>query len=359
MGSEFSSQNPNAEHGQSHWQVTTYQNGFDNPVAESWKNFENWYYDIDSQAGDNLSDEEIGGLDEFTTYLWRVRYRDKEMNWSEWSNPVEFSTGASILPPNLLANPGAEDDINGWTVVEGVFEALEASVCNGVLPYSGNKYFAVGGLCDHSEIGRAVQNIDLSAYVDSIDAGGFLVNFGGYLSNYSGSDLPEMRVIFLDENMVETGQSDVLFTLNNTWTSVSTSDTIPAQTRHIQVELKGTRNAGTDNDSYFDDLFLSVGSPNQGCDIMTSVTNFQPSDIQALEIFPNPARDIAKIRIPENLSEDFILGLANGEGHKIQPIYQKGSNEITINIANLPEGVYIVWLRGRQRTIFSAKIIVV
>ncbi|MEZ4891728.1 MAG: hypothetical protein R2778_01790 [Saprospiraceae bacterium] len=95
--SEFSSPNPDASHGQSHWQVSTFDNGFNNPVAESWKNFENWYFEVDTQAGDDLTDEDISGLEPFTTYIWRVRYRDREMNWSDWSFPGIFTTGA-LLP---------------------------------------------------------------------------------------------------------------------------------------------------------------------------------------------------------------------------------------------------------------------
>ena len=356
VGSEFSSPNINAVHGQSHWQLTTSQNGFDNPIIEHWKNFENWYYDIDTQANDDLTDEEIIGLDEFTTYFWRLRYRDREMNWSEWSNSVAFTTGASIALPNLLVNPGAEDDTNDWIVVEGVFEALESGDCNGVMPNNGNKYFSVGGLCEHSEIGRVIQDINMEEYIDSIDSGGFLVHYGGYLSNYSGSDLPEMKVIFLDENHLEIGEGSTISTLNNAWTLLSSSDIIPEQTRTIQVELKGTRNAGTDNDSYFDDLFLSVGTPHEDCDFMVSAT--KSPNVQSLNIFPNPGRAFTTIEIPEFYKEDFILGLINSEGDKIQPSYQKTSGVITINLSDLPQGMYLVYLRGSHGLTHVGKLIV-
>ena len=36
--------------------------------------------------------------------------------------------------------------------------------------------------------------------------------------------------------------------------------TLPAGTRHVEMVLMGTRNAGSDNDSYFDDLFLELGA---------------------------------------------------------------------------------------------------
>ena len=115
----FAASTTGLEHGQSHWQVSTDENDFSAPVAESWKNFENWYFEIDTQANDDLTDEEINNLEPFSNYWWRVRYRDKTLNWSEWSAPVNFTTGESMAPDNLLANPGAEDSLANWTVVEG------------------------------------------------------------------------------------------------------------------------------------------------------------------------------------------------------------------------------------------------
>ena len=362
IGNGFSSPNSIAQHGQSHWQVTTLQNGFNNPAAESWKNFENWYFEIDTQMGDDLTDEKITGLDELTSYIWRVRYRDKEMNWSEWSEVASFKTGESKALPNLVINPGAEDDLNNWITVEGVVEALESGICDGILPNSGNKYFAVGGLCEHSSLGRLAQNIDVSTYADSIDLGGFTVVFGGYLSNFGGSDLPEMKIIFLDENLIELGESTPLLTYNNFWTKLSDTLIIPTQTRTIQLELKGTLNAGTDNDSYFDDLFLTVGTPiNTDCDQITSILDFPNSNrkVESLKISPNPAQDFAKIEIPKAHIGEFLIGLTNSDGVKIKPSYQRMNNTISLDTKGLIKGMYIVWFRGTQGKIYTGKLVII
>lgn len=358
IGDNFASSIPDTEHGQSHWQVTTMQAGFDNPVAESWKNFENWYFDVDTQLGDDLTDEKIYGLQEFTEYIWRVRYRDKEMNWSEWSDFGTFKTGASISLPNLIINPGAESELNQWTIIEGVAEFLQNGECNGIAPRSGNYYFGVGGLCEHSEVGRMVQEIDVSSYADSIQAGDFPVIFGGYLSNFSGGDLPEMKIIFLDENKQEISESNTLSTLNSSWTLLSDSLSIPLFTQTIQVELKGTRNSGTDNDSYFDDLFLMVGKPlNQDCNAMTSTLDFKPPSVQELEIHPNPAQNLVSVTVPENLDKDFKLALINSQGMKIFPPYQVFENTINLSLKTLPSGYYVVWIRGKNNFIHVGKIV--
>lgn len=353
----FSDPNVNSTHGQSHWQVAHVQNDFSNPVAESWKNFENWYFEIDTQANDDLTDEEIIGLEENKTYWWRVRYRDRELNWSEWSNPVSFMTGESIALPNLLLNPGAEENLTNWTIIEGIVETLEDGICDGVAPHAGNKYFIVGGLCEHSAVGRCSQNIDVTTYTDSIETGNFLVNFGGYLSNYSGSDLPEMRLIFIDQNGIEIETSTTLSTLNPTWTLVSESMIIPSQTKMIQVELKGTRNGGTDNDSYFDDLFLSVGTMNSNCNVINSVKS-QPFTIPTLEIVPNPVSSNGMIELPVGKHDNLQFSLVTVNGLKTNCLATFKDNRIEFEKGNLTPGTYLLIVKNNNNLVGTCKIIV-
>ncbi|MEO1257397.1 MAG: metallophosphoesterase family protein [Bacteroidota bacterium] len=353
----FSSPNTMALHGQSHWQVSTDQNDFSAPVVDSWKNFENWYFEEDTQAGDDLTDEKIVGLDENSIYWWRVRYRDRELNWSEWTTPVSFSTGTSIATPNLLLNPGAEDSLLNWTVTEGIVEPLTDGVCNGISPHSGERYFAVGGLCEESPLGVCIQGIGVSLYADSIDTGSFPVNFGGYLSNYSGSDLPELRLIFLDQNSVEIGVSNTISTLNSSWTMFSIWENIPELTRTIQVELKGTRNAGTDNDSYFDDLFIRVGR-NEGCDNMVSIVN-SPVQIADLEVVPNPVKSIGTITLPLDNYKDIRLFLVDMTGAKINCPIKYEMGKIYFEKGNLTKGAYIFSVREKGIVIGSGKVIII
>lgn len=353
----FSAPNATALHGQSHWQVSTNQNDFSTLAAESWKNFENWYFEEDTQSGDDLSDEEILGLDENTNYWWRVRYRDRELNWSDWTMPVAFSTGQSIALPNLLVNPGAEDSLMNWTVVEGIVETLTDGICDGVSAYSGERYFAVGGLCEESPLAVCVQGIDISAYADLIDLGNFSVNFGGYLSNFSGSDLPEMRLIFLDANSVEIASSSTISTLNSSWTLFSVWESIPENTRTIQVELKGTRNGGTDNDSYFDDLFVRVGSNEEDCNTTVSVIN-HPLRLTRLNVNPNPVTSFGTIILPKDNYQDLQLFMIDITGSKINCSVQYETDRIIFDKGNLPKGSYIFWLREKGKPIGTGKVII-
>ncbi|MEM1219416.1 MAG: hypothetical protein AAGH79_10905, partial [Bacteroidota bacterium] len=303
------------------------------------------------------TDEQILGLDENSIYWWRVRYRDRELNWSTWTTPVSFSTGASIAPANLLLNEGSEDSLTNWVVIEGIVESLTDGICNGISPYAGERYFAVGGLCEESPVGICIQGVDVSAYADSIDTGNFAVHFGGYLSNFNGSDLPEMRLLYLGQTGIELGSSSTTSSQNSAWTLFSNWDSIPAMTRIIHMELKGTRNAGTDNDSYFDDLFLKVGSNEDGCEPMvSSVTESIP--VTRLSVVPNPIESVGTITLPPGSYKELRLTLVNSGGLKINCPIQYGSGQISFEKGRLAKGIYLFMVRDKGALIGSGKVLV-
>ncbi|MGY8918452.1 MAG: hypothetical protein ACKVJ6_09270, partial [Flavobacteriales bacterium] len=130
--------------------------------------------------------------------------------------------------------------------------------CAGTNPYAGVRYFAVGGLCDESPVGRMHQDVDVSGFSEEIITGEFVVNFGAMMSDWSGSDIPDMRVQFVSSTNNIIGGSEYFAGNISTWTSISETMNIPSETQVIRCELRGTRNAGVDNDSYFDDVFIKV-----------------------------------------------------------------------------------------------------
>ena len=351
----FSSPNPLAFHGQSHWQVSIDSNDFSTPVVESWKTYQNWYNDIDTQENDDLADEKIIGLSENFSYWWRVRYRDRELNWSDWTEPIPFTTGISLALPNLLLNLGAESALDNWTITEGVVEALTSGECNGITPRSGDKYFAVGGLCEHSEIGILVQDIDVTAHAIDIDAGILPVNFGGYLSNFAGSDLPEMRLLFYDETNEEIGTSITLSTLNNSWTLLGDTQQVPILTRTIRLELKGTRNGGTDNDSYFDDLYVSLG---EMIDCETLSINDNLRHVKSLKVIPNPIESNSYIELPFSANLSVKLYVIDNKGVKVNFISKIIGNKIWIEKGNLANGIYYFWVKNDNHILGKGKFII-
>ena len=240
------------------WSIYEDCNLFSEPIINEFINMENWYYHENTQESVELTELSTGGLNGNSSYCWSVRYRDSSLGWSEWSIPLSFTTGQSQYSENLLFNPGAELGIQGWSVTEGYMESLEEYVCDGVEPYNGDYYFIVGALCNTATYSEAYQQIDISDYTDCISQGLANVEYGGYLSDWGGSDHPEMTIVFMDGGGNEIIQGETLGTYNPYWTFLSNVEEIPEQTESIKVVLMGTRYAGDDNDSYFDDLFLKI-----------------------------------------------------------------------------------------------------
>jgi len=234
-------------------------------ILSKFINMENWYYNENTQESVELTELHIPlTLSPYTDYCWSVRYRDTSLGWSEWSTPLLFETSESQYSDNLLINPGAEEDLIGWAVSEGYMESLGAYVCDGIEPHSGDYYFIVGALCNTATYAEAYQEIDVSDYIECIDQNLSYINYGGYLSDWGGSDYPEMAIAFIDENGYEIDRTNNIGTYNSFWTLFSNEYQIPMGTRSVQMILMGTKYAGDDNDSYFDDLFLRVWQ-NQDC----------------------------------------------------------------------------------------------
>jgi len=230
----------------------------ENPVVNEFINMQNWYYNENTQESIELTEMEVFDLSANSLYCWQVRYRDTSLGWSDWSELLSFTTGESQYTENLLQNPGGENGTNDWIVTEGYMESLEEYVCDGIEPHSGDYYFIVGALCNTVSYSEAFQEIDVLNYEECINQGLANVHYGGYLSDWGGDDYPEMSIAFIDVFGNEIDRTDNVGTFNSYWTNFSIEYQIPAETSSIQMILMGTRFAGDDNDSYFDDLFLRI-----------------------------------------------------------------------------------------------------
>ena len=271
-GGEFSDSDGD-EHGFSQWQISENCDNFEILILDDFESHENWYFNEDTQAGNSLTTATANYLSENFDYCWRVRYRDKGLVWSNWSEPTPFSTGESSYSPNLLSNGDAENGVLSWIVETGIFESLEALECNGVEPHSGDYYFSVGGLCETAEYAEVYQDADVNEYFDCIDAGDASVRFSGFLSDWGGDDQPEMHLLFIDESGTTIIEGESMSTLNSSWTEFEQFTIIPEGTIIIRTVLTGTRNDGEDNDSYFDDLSLNIFTSPSCNSIMGDLNN--------------------------------------------------------------------------------------
>lgn len=255
-----------ADHQAAHWQVSEMCNFNPSNTINIWKQSVNWYNEINTQAGDDLTDTDIEGLLENRSYCWRVRYRDKFFKWSEWSEPLQFytKTNNTFVTSNLVSNSGAESGTLSWT---GDVESLTSNECNSVPVYVGSRFFAVGGVCANEQnVGIAYQYIDVSSYSADIDAGILNVDFSAIMRGFAlNNDKPEMYLEFIDAASNVINITSTISNSTEIWTEKRLSVNIPANTRQIRVVLKGTRLSGTDNDSYFDEIvvkLLEMNCPN-------------------------------------------------------------------------------------------------
>ena len=328
-------------HGATHWQVTTTQGIYDNPTVDLWEQHQNLYFNEDTQAGESLTDEHVSGISSNTQYWWRFRYRDKQLNWTDWSQEATFTTGESNFSLNLVQNSGSEDLLDNWITDEGICESMLAGDCEGTNPYSGQRYFAVGGLCEESPVGRMHQDIDISEFAYSIDAGGMSVIYGAMMSDWNGADVPDMRLQFKDQNDNELSSTEYIAGAQTTWILIEQLTTIPPLTRTIRCELRGTRNEGTDNDSYFDDIFVRIGNEIECDSSIVSVDNsiHRPLKFNA---YPNPVKDNTTIELPYNWGTETIVRVTDTTGKKIDTEYKIENSKLFLDRSNLSSGAYTI-----------------
>jgi len=347
--SVFSATSGDSEHAQTNWQISD-KNDFSKTVVETWKNFENWYSNVNTQANDDLRDEEISGLNPNTKYWWRVRYRDKEFNWSEWSDPVSFNVTYSAFSDNLLTNPGAESGTSGWVVEEGTLESLALDECGSPAPHTGKRLFAIGGICTDHPIGRATQKVNVSQDATTIDTGNSTAYFGAYMRDWSGSDIPQIKIYFYNSSNSLLGESEWISHNTPVFTLKEGKIKIPALTRSIKFEMKGVRNAGSDNDSYIDDIYLRIGNEEVDCNIVSVIDEIQ-NDIK---IYPNPGKEFLIIDTHHKIKS---IEIFNIEGNLVRH-YEKGQLlNNRINIGNLNCGIYLLNISLDNGVIYNKKII--
>ena len=136
--------NGNFELMTSQFQITDNSGNYDNPVINIQRDFENYYGitssndPINLNLGINLSEYVITEkmLNNNKKYWVRVRYRDKNLQWSEWSDEISFTVGQGtdvkqksksvISEYKLYAN--YPNPFNPTTIIQ--FDIKETSIVN-------------------------------------------------------------------------------------------------------------------------------------------------------------------------------------------------------------------------------------
>ena len=81
------------------------------PIIDNWIQHQNIYYDQIIDNTESLTKNSFIGLKSNQSYCWRVRYRDKSLKWSEWSNPTNFNTNNNPIQLKISPNPIIDESI--------------------------------------------------------------------------------------------------------------------------------------------------------------------------------------------------------------------------------------------------------
>lgn len=242
--------------GASHWQIALTPD-FSDPIYDDWMQFQNVFNKKDLNEGLSLTEHMVPILDvpAGQKCFWRVRYRDRELAWSEWSGAAEFTVGKSTLGANLLINPGAENGLEGW-MVDGVLVPLSKSDL-GIKPHSGADAF---NLSAERKVKTKKSKKSYSSFSQTIelpaDAEG-LVYFGGYLNNSLRENLGSIHLEFLNADGAVVSSTLRHGNLYAGWNRISKQHSIPDATAAVRFVLEGKNPKGA-TQNLFDDLYLKV-----------------------------------------------------------------------------------------------------
>jgi hypothetical protein len=97
----------------SRFQLALISGSFNAPLLDVIRDVDDWYGDsgaplfmpVNLNNGIDLSTYQVpaGLLQTGETYMWRMRYRDQNLRWSEWSDTLQFTVTATGLPENPVA----------------------------------------------------------------------------------------------------------------------------------------------------------------------------------------------------------------------------------------------------------------
>lgn len=286
-----------------HWQVIADGGDFATPDLDVWGNdtrAHNLWFRTDLNATSDPTAYRLPYL-EAGDYCWRVRFRDARWAWSDFSAPACFSVDGYTEGADLIVNGGAESggqpSVEGWTVETGRVEAVNGSECqvngdplepefNPPIAHEGLWFFSIGGCTgDVADSAVVTQVVDVSEHADDIDAGRTVGVLRAALRTYYKWDSPTARFTALDGDGTALFTSPPLSNQDKVWEDAATTLVLPTGTRSVRVMLTGTRQDGTSNDSFVDDVRFNVVTQPEPRSPFTDFGRFSPADGMALSTY--------------------------------------------------------------------------
>ncbi len=239
---------------------------------------------------------------------------------------------------NLIQNPGAELfdastlAISNWTTISGTWTAHDAS--GYVDSVKAGTYMFVESGAD--PVGALQQDVDVTSMATAIDAGHQKLLYTGWEQSFNQGPPTDQGITIMQ--CLNAAKSQVLYswksdsmTSTTVWTQFRKNFVVPVGTRYIRIQLISYRNAGSDNDGYFDALSLTQSTSTEGVETIVP-------DLCTLS--PNPARQMLHIQLKKAGAYTIRIYAANGAVVRNQSLSQSGD----IAIEDLPAGSYFMAL---------------
>ncbi|NTW23775.1 MAG: T9SS type A sorting domain-containing protein [Lentimicrobium sp.] len=247
-------------------------------------------------------------------------------------------SGLDLQAQNLILNPGCDD-----TLVDGNIPHWQEIIGNNWTqriaspdPQGGNSYF-FPGVAATAELAQVIDIADDSLEIDN---GTKYYYFTGYVRAYAQSPPDESNIFlqFRDEGeALLTSFNFGPYTQTQIWLRIDSALSAPPGARKIDIRLHSVRHNGSNNDGYYDELYLG-NSPLVGIPEIKQHANFT--------IYPNPSDGSITLALP-GLFPGSELTILNAEGQQL--VRREITEHFTvINISTLPPGIYLVKLQHEK-----------
>ena len=253
---------------------------------------------------------------------------------------------------NLILNPGCEDtlidgNIPYWQEISGTNWTQRTASPE---PHAGSSYF-FPGVAATAELG---QLINVSNDLVEIDQGIKMYYFTGHVRAYSQTPSDESNIFIYFRNEGDSILNSVTlgpYTQTQTWLRIDTALSAPPGARNIDIRLHSVRHNGSNNDGYYDELYLG-NYPLVGLQEIVMVAEFL--------VYPNPSPGQFIFKFTLQQQSRFTIVVFNSLGKAVETIadcaHAKGIHEVIWNACDQPDGIYFYRLQAGTQTA-SGKII--
>ena len=260
---------------------------------------------------------------------------------------IIFNCSVLVQAQNLILNASCDDSlVNGnipyWQEIVGTGWTKR---CNSPNAFAGLCYFYPGAVAT----GELQQSIDLSMDSIAIDSGNKNYYFTGYVLSYGQAPSDESNIYLNFYDSVDTLLiSYLLGPFNQTvaWLRLDSVLLAPQGSRKVIVKLRSIRRNGSNNDGYYDELYL-------GNTPISGISELKSNAI--ISIFPNPSNGELNITLNKKPYAKAQLAIADLLGRKILEM-ENVSMETNL-VLNQPQGIYLVTI-STDTEIYTKRIII-